>query len=73
MGRTYWSDIVRNSRTFGRLLWFHVPLLLTPRSPSQPAVNDAEVEERIMREKRMALDLIEGFAVATKHHLRGPI
>ncbi|EIN06373.1 UPF0187-domain-containing protein [Punctularia strigosozonata HHB-11173 SS5] len=73
-GRTYWSDLMRNSRTLGRLIWFHVPPILTPKTQEE---NDLGVLKRsphemheVMVEKRLALDLIEGFAVAMKHHLR---
>ncbi|KAF5374230.1 hypothetical protein D9758_004681 [Tetrapyrgos nigripes] len=75
MGRTAWSDIIRNSRTMGRLIWFHVPPRLTPKTPEEAASNQIlrSVGEmsKVMAEKRMALDLVEGFAVALKHHIRG--
>ncbi|KAI5118413.1 hypothetical protein M0805_002865 [Coniferiporia weirii] len=67
MGRCCWSDLIKNSRTMSRLIWIHVPLL-TQKGPSS---NEAIIVRKIMREKRLALDLIEGFVVATKHHLRG--
>ena len=67
-GRSSWSDVIRSLRTLTRLVWVHVPLRLGSKS-------DREVppEERklCMEEKRMALDLALGFAVALKHHLRG--
>ncbi|KAI0251070.1 Bestrophin, RFP-TM, chloride channel-domain-containing protein [Lactifluus subvellereus] len=78
VGRTAWSDLVKNTLTLTRLIWFHVPLRLTPKPPdglAQPrAVASSPSREDIdtvMREKRMALDLLEGFAVSLKHHLRG--
>ncbi|KAJ2932541.1 hypothetical protein H1R20_g4565, partial [Candolleomyces eurysporus] len=75
LGRGYWSDIVRNSRTLSRLIWFHVPARLSPKTPEevqsgQPQRSAQEVN-KVMAEKRMALDLIYGFALAVKHHLRG--
>ncbi|KAF7783310.1 hypothetical protein Agabi119p4_2686 [Agaricus bisporus var. burnettii] len=73
LGRTYWSEVVRNARTMGRLIWFHVPPRSTPRRPEEEAahvVRPAEEMVRVMSEKTMALDLIEGFAVALKHHVR---
>ncbi|THU84170.1 UPF0187-domain-containing protein [Dendrothele bispora CBS 962.96] len=75
MGRTTWSDVIRNSRTIGRLVWFHVPPRLTPKTKEEEASGQmmrstAELV-KVMAEKRMALDLIEGFAVALKHHIRG--
>jgi len=75
MGRTAWGDVMRNARTLSRLIWFHVPLLLTPKTAEERAsgkVNRPVSEmNKVMAEKRMALDLIEGFAFAVKHHLRG--
>ncbi|KAF7354224.1 hypothetical protein MVEN_01110200 [Mycena venus] len=70
MGRTAWTDVIRNARTMGRLIWYHVPPRLTPgtnanRPPQEMA--------KVMAEKRMALDLVEAFAVALKHHLRGEL
>ncbi|KLO18968.1 UPF0187-domain-containing protein [Schizopora paradoxa] len=67
MGRVIWSDLAKTSRTMGRLIWFHVPL---KSSPNEEPKEEREIG-RLMREKRLALDLIEGFVVATKHHLRG--
>ncbi|KAJ7889751.1 Bestrophin, RFP-TM, chloride channel-domain-containing protein [Mycena leptocephala] len=70
MGRTAWADVIRNARTTARLIWYHVPVRLTPganvtRSPQELA--------KVMAEKRMALDLVEAFAVSLKHHLRGEV
>jgi predicted membrane chloride channel (bestrophin family) len=77
MGRSYWSDVIRNSRTLGRLIWFHVPPLLTVKTPDEILTGKlqrtAEELNKVMAEKRMALDLIEGFAVALKHHIRGEL
>ncbi|KAJ7098959.1 Bestrophin, RFP-TM, chloride channel-domain-containing protein [Mycena epipterygia] len=70
MGRTAWSDVIRNARTMGRLVWYHVPLRLTPGAA---VVRAPQELGKIMAEKRMALDLIEAFAVALKHHLRGEV
>ncbi|KAL5493058.1 hypothetical protein ACEPAI_4506 [Sanghuangporus weigelae] len=67
LGRVSWSDIIKNSRTLSRLIWIHVPLRLGKDSP-HGELNQAE---KCMQEKQLALDLIEGFAVAVKHHLRG--
>ncbi|TDL16636.1 UPF0187-domain-containing protein [Rickenella mellea] len=76
MGRCCWSDITRTSRTFGRLAWIHVPLNLanTPSVHKDEGKEDGKrIQEmqQVMREKRMALELVEGFSVALKHHLRG--
>jgi len=77
MGRVCWSELIRNSRTMSRLIWFHVPPLVSQKTASEIASGklDRSREEqlRVMEEKRHALDLIEGFAVATKHHLRGEL
>lgn len=75
MGRTAWSDLVRNARTLSRLIWFHVPPCYKPLTPAERKTGhfsrpEGELEA-VMREKRMTLDLIEGFAVALKHHVRG--
>jgi len=76
MGRTAWSDVVKNTQTLMRFIWFHVPLRLTPKTKEELAKPEApprskEEMERVMTEKRAALDLLEGFAFALKHHLRG--
>ncbi|KAL5493057.1 hypothetical protein ACEPAI_4505 [Sanghuangporus weigelae] len=68
-GRCCWGDIIRTSRTMSRLIWIHVPLCIDKESPS----HDLGLAERCMSEKRLALDMIEGFAVAVKHHLRGEV
>ncbi|KZT69332.1 UPF0187-domain-containing protein [Daedalea quercina L-15889] len=68
MGRSSWSDIICNLRTLSRLIWVHVPLRQGPKSDRDVP---AEEMKKCMEEKRMALDLILGFAIAVKHHLRG--
>ncbi|KAF8809755.1 UPF0187-domain-containing protein [Phlegmacium glaucopus] len=77
MGRTCWSDVIKNSRTLGRLIWIHVPPRLTPKSPEEvqtgKSTRSTEELSKVMEEKGMAIDLIEGFAVALKHHLRGEL
>ncbi|KAL4246288.1 Voltage-dependent anion channel-forming protein YneE/VCCN1/2-like protein [Abortiporus biennis] len=80
-GRSIWSEIMRTSRSFGRLIWFHVPLRLSPKSnnsintdQSTTTVKERSEEvKQTMAEKRMALDMVEAFSVAVKHHLRGEI
>lgn len=69
LGRTYWSDIVRDIRTLSRLIWFHVPLSLGEVIDEE--MTSAEVNERVMQEKEIALDLLLGFAKALKNYLRG--
>ncbi|KAJ6504924.1 Bestrophin, RFP-TM, chloride channel-domain-containing protein [Mycena vulgaris] len=75
MGRTAWTDIIRNARTTSRLIWYHTPLRLYPRTPEEAIGGRRAPQEmlKVMTEKRMALDLVEGFVVATKHHLRGEL
>lgn len=77
MGRTYWSDIIKNSRTLGRLVWFHVPARLSPKTPEEIQSGRCERSpqelNKVMSEKRIALDMIHGFSVAVKHHLRGEL
>ncbi|KAJ7737253.1 Bestrophin, RFP-TM, chloride channel-domain-containing protein [Mycena maculata] len=70
MGRTAWADVIRNARTMGRLIWYHVPARLTPGPTSDGSPQELA---KVMAEKRMALDLVEAFAVALKHHLRGEL
>ncbi|TFY73443.1 hypothetical protein EWM64_g10569, partial [Hericium alpestre] len=77
MGRSSWSDIMRNSRTFTRLVWFHTPLRLTPKTDSGDSSRSAEDVHKVMKEKRKAIDLTIGwealFVIALKHHLRGEL
>jgi len=77
MGRTCWSDVIRNSRSLARLFWFHVPPYLTAKTPEEiktgQVQRSAQELNKVMSEKRMALDLIEGFAVSLKHHIRGEL
>ncbi|KZV75513.1 UPF0187-domain-containing protein [Peniophora sp. CONT] len=66
-GRRYWSQIVLASRTFARLVWFHVPATMT-----LPGVtNSEEISARVLLEKKTVINLTEAFAVAVKHYLRG--
>lgn len=63
MGRTCWSDVIRNSRTIGRLIWFHVPPRLSAKTPEELATGQTQrsTQEltKVMTEKRIALDLVE--------------
>lgn len=45
--------------------------LLLTATMQLPGVNPEEVEARILIEKKTSINLIEGFAVAVKHYLRG--
>ncbi|KAJ7865047.1 UPF0187-domain-containing protein [Mycena olivaceomarginata] len=73
MGRTAWTDVIRNARTMARLIWYHVPPRLTPNVPGVSNVRTPQEMGKVMAEKRMALDLVEAFAVSLKHHLRGEL
>ncbi|TBU26521.1 Bestrophin, RFP-TM, chloride channel-domain-containing protein [Dichomitus squalens] len=73
-GRSSWSDIARTTRTLTRLIWIHIPLKIVPAATGADGKSDevdASVARHVMAEKRVALDLVEGFVVAVKHHLRG--
>ena len=64
LGRTCWSDVIRNSRTLSRLIWFHVPLRLTAKTQQEIETGQlnrtAEELNKVMAEKLVALDLVEG-------------
>jgi ion channel-forming bestrophin family protein len=64
MGRTVWSDIIRNCRTAGRVVWYHIPARLSPKTAHETELGHIERTPdellKAMAEKRMALDLVEG-------------
>ncbi|KAH7337607.1 Bestrophin, RFP-TM, chloride channel-domain-containing protein [Rhizoctonia solani] len=70
-GRTLWSDMIKNSRTIGRLIWLHVPNSISKSSGDLSEKEREKESKQALLEKREALRLIQGFAVAVKHHLRG--
>ncbi|EJU00158.1 UPF0187-domain-containing protein [Dacryopinax primogenitus] len=70
MGRTAWSDVVRNSRTISRLIWYHVPPRLAPPKDADIRISMQEAE-LVLEEKKIALDLVQAYAISLKHHLRG--
>ena len=72
-GRSSWSDVIRTSRAFGRLAWLHVPLRMSSakRDEQEKAADDVkgkakETREvhRLMAEKKMALELLEGYMIS---------
>ncbi|PFH51581.1 hypothetical protein AMATHDRAFT_74791 [Amanita thiersii Skay4041] len=65
-GRRLWSLIIYSSRAFARTVWFHVP---DPESADKAAMEDAKM--RALIEKKTVINLLEAFAVAVKHYLRG--
>ncbi|KAI6038538.1 Bestrophin, RFP-TM, chloride channel-domain-containing protein [Pisolithus marmoratus] len=62
-GRRLWSQIVFASRTFARTVWFHIPDI--------PNLTDEERKSRTLIEKKTIVNLLEAYAVAVKHYLRG--
>ncbi|KAH7907058.1 Bestrophin, RFP-TM, chloride channel-domain-containing protein [Hygrophoropsis aurantiaca] len=68
-GRKLWSQIVLNSRTFARTVWFHIPdNAITTNSVD---MSDEELKARTLIEKKTIINLLEAYAVAVKHYLRG--
>jgi predicted membrane chloride channel (bestrophin family) len=67
MGKTAWGDVIRNTRSLGRLIWFHVPLLLTAKTADELTTGKVQrpVAElkKVMAEKNMALDMVEGYVL----------
>ena len=62
-GRSAWGDLARSARTITRLAWIHVPLKMSPTQLNADGTSpevDVHVARRIMAEKRIALDLVEG-------------
>lgn len=64
MGRAAWSDVIKNARTMGRLIWYHVPPRLTPKTAEETisgqVMRSSQELNKVMAEKRMALDLVLG-------------
>ncbi|OJA20693.1 hypothetical protein AZE42_06036 [Rhizopogon vesiculosus] len=74
-GRRLWSQIVLGSRTFARVVWVHVPDSAYPNEPPAAGQTDDEKKEenkaKTLIEKKSVINLLEAFAVAVKHYLRG--
>lgn len=81
-GRKLWSQIITASRRMSRIIWFHVPsesLRSDPRAaltrgldnPPLPGEISDQTKARTLIEKKTAINLLEAFAVALKHYLRG--
>ncbi|KAH9950712.1 UPF0187-domain-containing protein [Amylocystis lapponica] len=68
-GRRLWSQIILASRTLARTVWFHVPEQM-PTLPNEKATLE-ERRAHVTIEKKTVINLIEAFAVAVKHYLRG--
>ncbi|KAI6121146.1 Bestrophin, RFP-TM, chloride channel-domain-containing protein, partial [Pisolithus sp. B1] len=67
-GRRLWSQIVFASRTFARTVWFHIP---ENAMPNVPDLSNEERKSRTLIEKKTVINLLEAYAVAVKHYLRG--
>ncbi|KAK0450293.1 Bestrophin, RFP-TM, chloride channel-domain-containing protein [Desarmillaria tabescens] len=65
-GRRLWSQIILASRTFARTVWFHIP-----DPPATESASAEELKARAMVEKKTVINLLEAYAVAIKHYLRG--
>ncbi|KDQ13630.1 hypothetical protein BOTBODRAFT_146028 [Botryobasidium botryosum FD-172 SS1] len=73
-GRKYWSTITYGCRTFVRTVWFHIPD--TSATDDMPNTDEGPVDldeqrARVLIEKKSAVNLVEAFAIAVKHYLRG--
>ncbi|KAH7890240.1 Bestrophin, RFP-TM, chloride channel-domain-containing protein [Phlebopus sp. FC_14] len=68
-GRRLWSQIVLGSRTFARTIWFHVPDNTMPSALEGISVDESRA--RTLIEKKTIINLLEAYAVAVKHYLRG--
>ncbi|KAF8202584.1 hypothetical protein K438DRAFT_2015209 [Mycena galopus ATCC 62051] len=63
MGRTAWTNVIRNARTMLRLIWYHVPIRLTPLVPSTPKdMRSTQEMAKVMVEKYIAVDLTEAYS-----------
>jgi predicted membrane chloride channel (bestrophin family) len=58
MGRTAWSDVIRNCRTVARLVWYHVPPRLVVPKDGGASIGREEAEQ-VLEEKRIALGLVQ--------------
>lgn len=58
--RDAWTTMMRTIRSMSRLVWIHIPLRLTFDSKRSRDTAIAEARQ-VMKEKRMALDLMEGY------------
>ncbi|OAX42857.1 UPF0187-domain-containing protein [Rhizopogon vinicolor AM-OR11-026] len=73
-GRKLWSQIMLNCRIFARTVWFHVPGESSQAPTGGHAMSDKEKEEdqaKTLIEKKTVVNLLEAYAVAVKHYLRG--
>lgn len=69
-GRKLWQSVQVATRSFSRLIWMHCPDTLRKEAITDPGLQ-AEDTAKALLEKKTALNLLEAFAVALKHYLRG--
>jgi predicted membrane chloride channel (bestrophin family) len=72
-GRSAWTAIIRNSRTFARMVWLHVPPRVELGTPEQTGITEEKAGVGAMEEKKVAMNMIRAFSLALKHHLRGEV
>ena len=53
------SDLIKNSRTMGRLIWLHVPNAVSKSSVELSAKEKETEAAKAVSEKKVALELIE--------------
>ncbi|KAG1880145.1 UPF0187-domain-containing protein [Suillus subluteus] len=82
-GAKLWSHIVLNCRIFARTVWFHVPDNTFPAPPKdchRPIADEITDQDpakthkgyaMTLIEKKTVVNLLEAYAVAVKHYLRG--
>ncbi|KAG1720379.1 UPF0187-domain-containing protein [Suillus lakei] len=82
-GRKLWSQIVLNCRIFARTVWFHIPdnaisaptkdgdCLNADEIPDWDLQTLANNKAKTLIEKKTVVNLLEAYAVAVKHYLRG--
>ncbi|KIK41613.1 hypothetical protein CY34DRAFT_805841 [Suillus luteus UH-Slu-Lm8-n1] len=84
-GRKLWAQIVLNCRIFARTVWFHIPdnaisapptdcRCPTARGYSDQVQDQAKIladKAKTLEEKKKVVNLLEAYAVAVKHYLRG--
>ncbi|KAF9233565.1 Bestrophin, RFP-TM, chloride channel-domain-containing protein [Melanogaster broomeanus] len=66
-GRRLWAQIVGGTRSFARVVWFHVP----ENATGVETLCEDEAKVQTLIEKKTVINLLEGYAVAITHYLRG--
>lgn len=85
-GHRLWSEIVYATGSFARAVWLHVPggtpvvsvsvlgiyrSLLDPEPPGESNVEAKKIKVKALLEKKTIINMLEAYAIAVKHHLRG--